>query len=77
MQLLLQVSGRSGRAERPGEVYIQTHHPEHPLLQCLLKHGYQRFSEELLAAALAFISFSNTEVSKKVCLNVFSNVIVK
>ena len=31
-QLLIQVAGRAGRAEKPGEVWLQTHHPEHPLL---------------------------------------------
>ena len=32
-QLLLQVAGRAGRAEKPGTVIIQTRHPDHPLLQ--------------------------------------------
>ncbi len=48
-QLITQVAGRAGRAERPGEVLIQTHHPEHPLLQLLLREGYSRFARESLA----------------------------
>ncbi len=47
-QLITQVAGRAGRAERPGTVLIQTHHPDHPLLQCLLHQGYGAFA----AAAL-------------------------
>ena len=47
-QLLLQVAGRAGRAEKPGTVVIQTRHPDHPLLQTLLHQGYQHFSEKLL-----------------------------
>jgi primosomal protein N' (replication factor Y) len=39
-QLLVQVSGRAGRAERPGLVVLQTHHPGHPLLTTLLGGGY-------------------------------------
>ena len=48
-QLVLQVAGRAGRAERRGEVLIQTHHPESPLLQSLLSHDYGRFAQTLLA----------------------------
>jgi primosomal protein N' (replication factor Y) len=48
-QLVLQVAGRAGRAERPGEVLIQTHHPENPLLHSLLGHDYSRFANGLLA----------------------------
>jgi primosomal protein N' (replication factor Y) len=56
-QLIIQVAGRAGRAEKPGEVIVQTHHPDHPLLQTLLHHGYEGFAEAALAereqAALA------------------------
>jgi len=43
-QLLLQVAGRAGRAEKPGEVIIQTHYPDHPLLQQLVHHNYNTFA---------------------------------
>lgn len=47
-QLYTQVSGRAGRAGKPGEVLLQTHHPDHPLLQTLLQKGYQDFSQQAL-----------------------------
>ena len=47
-QLITQVSGRAGRAEKAGEVLIQTHHPDHPLLQTLLHNGYQAFAKSAL-----------------------------
>ncbi|WP_374449232.1 primosomal protein N' [Stella sp.] len=36
-QLLSQVAGRAGRAERPGVVYLQTLDPGHPVMQALAK----------------------------------------
>ena len=48
-QLIVQVSGRAGRADQPGEVLIQTRHPDHPLLTALLRHDYRNFAEALLA----------------------------
>ncbi len=48
-QLIVQVSGRAGRAEKPGRVLIQTRHPGHPLLQLLLTRGYPAFAEAALA----------------------------
>jgi len=48
-QSITQVAGRAGREEKPGRVIIQTHRPEHPLLQTLLCQGYQHFALELLA----------------------------
>jgi primosomal protein N' (replication factor Y) len=47
-QLITQVSGRAGRAEKAGEVLIQTHHPDHPLLQTLLHKGYPAFANAAL-----------------------------
>ncbi|AJC47004.1 primosomal protein N' [Xanthomonas sacchari] len=43
-QQLIQVAGRAGRAARPGEVWLQTHHPAHPLLQTLVHGGYHAFA---------------------------------
>lgn len=48
-QLYIQVSGRAGRAGKQGEVLLQTHHPEHPLLQILLKQDYDAFAKLALA----------------------------
>lgn len=48
-QLLTQVSGRAGRAEFSGQVVIQTHLPQEPLLNLLIKEGYDPFAKELLS----------------------------
>ncbi len=48
-QLITQVAGRAGRAERSGEMVLQTYNPDHPLLQTLLREGYARFAREALA----------------------------
>jgi len=47
-QTIVQVSGRAGRAERPGEVLIQTEYPDHPLLQQLVNGGYDAFATAAL-----------------------------
>lgn len=47
-QLLIQVSGRAGRLEKPGKVIVQTHYPDHVLLQQLLNENYQKFAETVL-----------------------------
>lgn len=48
-QLITQVAGRAGRAHKHGEVLIQTHHPDHPLLQTLLHKGYDGFAHAALS----------------------------
>lgn len=48
-QLLVQVAGRAGRARKPGSVWLQTHHPDHPLLRGVLHHGYMHVAQSLLA----------------------------
>ena len=48
-QLIVQVAGRAGRDDRPGEVVIQTHHPDHPLLLQLIREGYPAFARAALA----------------------------
>lgn len=47
-QLLIQVSGRSGRSTRAGTVLIQTHHPDNPILLQLLNGGYHQFAQTAL-----------------------------
>jgi primosomal protein N' (replication factor Y) len=46
--LLMQVAGRAGRAERPGEVIVQTDYPGHAVYRALAMHDYTRFADELL-----------------------------
>jgi primosomal protein N' (replication factor Y) len=45
---LMQVGGRSGRADLPGEVLIQTEYPDHPLYRALIDHDYARFAQSQL-----------------------------
>ncbi len=45
---LMQVSGRAGRAEKAGEVLIQTAFPQHALFNALRSQDYVSFANELL-----------------------------
>jgi primosomal protein N' (replication factor Y) len=47
-QTIVQVAGRAGRGDRPGEVLIQTEFPDHPLLRSLLADGYDGFARTAL-----------------------------
>jgi primosomal protein N' (replication factor Y) len=51
-QLIVQVAGRAGRAERPGEVWIQSYQPDNPTLRRLIEAGYPGFAEAELAARI-------------------------
>ncbi|HIJ24382.1 MAG: primosomal protein N' [Gammaproteobacteria bacterium] len=48
-QLITQVAGRAGRGSRRGEMVIQTHNPDHPLLRTLLQQGYPAFAAQALS----------------------------
>ncbi len=58
---LMQVGGRSGRHQLPGEVLIQTEHPAHPLYRALAGHDYAAFAgaqlEERAAAGFPPFAF--------------------
>ncbi|RMD95068.1 MAG: primosomal protein N', partial [Alphaproteobacteria bacterium] len=70
-QLMRQVAGRAGRAERPGEALLQTFQPEHPVIRAILSGEEERFwqaeAEERRAAGappfgrLAGIILSSTD----------------
>lgn len=52
-QLVTQLSGRAGRAQKPGEVWLQTFQVGHPLLQDLVNNGYSHFARSLLQERVA------------------------
>ncbi len=60
LQLLLQLAGRAGRGELPGEVLVQTYSPEHPVIAHLVDGRYDRFlaSELALRRSGAQVPFS-------------------
>lgn len=49
-QLLSQVAGRAGRAEKPGVVYVQTWKPDHPAIFSAQKHDFKSFAKQELAS---------------------------
>ncbi|MEM1153248.1 MAG: primosomal protein N' [Pseudomonadota bacterium] len=47
-QLLTQVAGRAGRAQLPGQVLLQTHYPDHPLVKSMLTLDYAEQARHML-----------------------------
>jgi primosomal protein N' (replication factor Y) len=47
--VLVQVAGRAGRREQPGEVLVQTRYPAHPLFAALARHDFAGFAAAQLA----------------------------
>ena len=43
-QMIVQVAGRAGRGDKPGEVVVQTWHPSDPAIQFALQHDYAGFA---------------------------------
>ncbi len=48
-QQIIQVAGRAGRADKPGEVLVQTWNPHHPYFELLRDHDYSWFAHLALA----------------------------
>ncbi len=48
-QLLSQVAGRSGRADKEGVVFFQTWQPDHPAVESAKEHNHQQFARQELA----------------------------
>ena len=42
-QLMRQVAGRAGRSDKPGVAILQTHQPEHPVIQAILSGDEETF----------------------------------
>ena len=48
-QLLIQVTGRAGRGGKAGEMVLQTHRPDNPVLRRVIDGGYETYSNLALA----------------------------
>tara|TARA_Y100001968_G_scaffold305954_1_gene322357 strand:+ start:1771 stop:4005 length:2235 start_codon:yes stop_codon:yes gene_type:complete len=46
LQLFMQLAGRAGRGERPGEVLVQTYCPTHPVILHLMDGRYEEFLKQ-------------------------------
>lgn len=53
-QLMLQVSGRTGRRDKQGTVILQTSQPEHPLIQMVIRSAYREMVDWQLSERSIF-----------------------
>jgi primosomal protein N' (replication factor Y) len=53
-QLMSQVAGRAGRRDVQGEVVIQTFHPDHFVIQCVVEHDYKKLYTGEIADRMQF-----------------------
>ncbi|BEV09472.1 primosomal protein N' [Methylophilus sp. DW102] len=75
---LMQVAGRAGRGEKPGEVLIQTAFPQHPLFAALREQNYAEFAQALLQERMAmqfppatYIAVMKAEATEYALVNQF------
>lgn len=63
-QLMIQVSGRAGRAATKGEVIVQTQFPEHEFFHALFDKGYEAFAEQQMGErqAMQFPPFTHMAI---------------
>lgn len=83
-QLYVQVAGRAGRASKKGTVLLQTHQPEHPLIQELIHNGYQHFAatalqerEQALLPPYAAMALFRAEATEKAAAEALLQAIQK
>lgn len=84
-QLIQQVAGRAGRAEKPGKILIQTFNPEHSLYSALKENNIQKFIELEIASreknglppftkfASVIVSGTNKELTEKTAKNLVAS----
>ena len=84
-QLIQQVAGRAGRAEKPGKILIQTFNPEHSLYSALKENNIQKFIELEIASreknglppftkfASVIISGTNKELTEETAKNLVAS----
>ncbi|MBE8221343.1 MAG: primosomal protein N' [Bdellovibrionales bacterium] len=73
-QLLVQMSGRAGRAEKKGEVFIQSFNPDHPCLDFVTTQNYIEFTKSELKNRQDFLypPFNKIALIKVQSLNEYS-----